>query len=357
MHIKHVLSLLFASVLTLALRAQDIHFTQYNMSVMALNPAQIGNFEGTVRLGGIYRGQWASVYGGSDQFKTPYLWADAPIIRGFRKRDWVSVGLMFFADKAGELGLRHNAQKLGASYNLALDKKGNSYFSLGVNWGSETRSVNYQEARFGDGLLLGGPEKSLDYASLAGAPKANYQDIDGGVQFRSTLNKKMDFHVGFSMFHLFTPDFTLQQNATDTTAGGGMGGGVQSSKRPLARRSVLHGQFNIATTDRMTISPTFLYQSMSGQDEIVVQGLASYLFDPQRDITLRFGVGYRMRDALQILLGVKQKDLTVGFAYDINTSDLTAASNYRGGFEIAANYIIRIYKPANAKPKVICPRF
>ena len=44
-----------------ALWAQDIHFTQFYMSPMTTNPANAGKFEGTARIGGIFRGQWASV--------------------------------------------------------------------------------------------------------------------------------------------------------------------------------------------------------------------------------------------------------------------------------------------------------
>jgi hypothetical protein len=56
-------------------------------------------------------------------------------------------------------------------------------------------------------------------------------------------------------------------------------------------------------------------------------------------------------------VGAQYKNLRVGLAYDINVSDLNQVSNYRGGFELAANYIIKIYKPAIVKPKVLCPRF
>ena len=96
---------------------------------------------------------------------------------------------------------------------------------------------------------------------------------------------------------------------------------------------------------------------MSGADEIILQALAGYLFNPERDITLHFGVGYRMRDALHPIIGGRYKNLTVGMAYDVNTSNLSQATNFRGGFEIAANYIVKIYKPAVIKTKVLCPRF
>ena len=91
--------------------------------------------------------------------------------------------------------------------------------------------------------------------------------------------------------------------------------------------------------------------------EAVRMSLAGYLFNAEKGITLNMGLGYRLSDAINVLAGIKVKSLTVGIAYDINTSSLRTASNYRGGFEIAANYIIKIYKPAVVKPKVLCPRF
>ena len=60
---------------------------------------------------------------------------------------------------------------------------------------------------------------------------------------------------------------------------------------------------------------------------------------------------------VQALVGAQYKDLRVGFAYDINTSGLSQETNYRGGFELAANYIIRIYKASKVEPKILCPRF
>ena len=98
---------------------------------------------------------------------------------------------------------------------------------------------------------------------------------------------------------------------------------------------------------------------MSGADEISLQALAAYMFNEEKDIDLNFGLGYRRSggDAVYPMLGARYKTLRIGLAYDVNVSDLSAQSNYRGGFEIAANYIVKIYKPAKVKTKVLCPRF
>lgn len=351
MRSKKLLFLLFILFLGSALWAQDIHFTQYYMSPMTLNPAMTGKFEGTARIGGIYRSQWSSVI--SNPFRTPSAWIDAPIIQGFRKRDWVGVGFMVYQDKTGTAGLTHSAGKLGAVYHLGLDKKGNAVLSIGGHYGGEQRKIDENALKFGDGFNSDGSytqSNSADFNRILG--NAKYTDIDLGVVLSSRLNKTMDFNIGFSMYHMFKPNYSLV-----STGGTGGTGTAQQGVSKIPRRAIAHGQFNMELTDKWSLSPSFIFQTMEGNDEIMVQGLAGYLFNAEKGITLNMGLGYRLSDAINVLAGIKVKSLTVGIAYDINTSSLRTASNYRGGFEIAANYIIKIYKPAVVKSKVLCPRF
>ncbi len=330
---------------------------------MTLNPANIGNFEGTVRIGGIYRGQWASVIGNKGQYKTPSLWADAPIIRGFRKRDWVGVGLVFFSDKAGAGGLTHTAAKFGASYHLSLDKKGNAYLTVGAQYGQASRRLDPSKLQFEEGFLnptpTGGYNSSaqVDFLNATQA-KSDWSDIDGGVVLRAKLNKRMDMSIGYSMYHIGEGKYGL----VTSSGGGGTSTGTSTpntSSDEIARRSVITGLFNIKLNNKLSVGPSFIYQTMSGADEISLQALASYLFNAEKDIDLNFGLGYRLSggDAIYPMLGARYKNLRVGLAYDVNISDLNQVSNYRGGFEIAANYIVKIYKPAVVKTKVLCPRF
>jgi len=54
--------LLFAITFSyLAVQAQDIHFSQFYMSPLNLNPALTGVMNSQVRVVGNYRNQWASV--------------------------------------------------------------------------------------------------------------------------------------------------------------------------------------------------------------------------------------------------------------------------------------------------------
>jgi len=87
------------------LKAQDIHYTQYELSPMTLNPALTGAYEGTFRVGGIYRDQWSSVL--NNQYVTYTLYGDLPVIRGFGKNDWFGAGILLTNDRAGSASLNH----------------------------------------------------------------------------------------------------------------------------------------------------------------------------------------------------------------------------------------------------------
>ena len=134
-----------------SLSAQDIHFSLYNMSPLTLNPAHTGAFSGTIRIGGIYRDQWASFLG--NQFVTPSFYIDSPIIRGFRDNDWVGVGMAIYSDEAGTSRLQTSATMFSAAYHLGLNKKGTSILTLGLQGGNVQRRVRFGEGtRFEDEL-------------------------------------------------------------------------------------------------------------------------------------------------------------------------------------------------------------
>lgn len=329
---------------------QDIHYTQYNMSPLTLNPAMAGSFEGTIRVGGIYRSQWRSLLG-SNQFETPTVFADAPIIRGFRKQDWIAVGLGATRDfRVGTLEHKIMNFAMGGAYHIGLSKKRKTYLSLGGQFDSETRRLDLTDGRPQDAIESGARTKDplLPMGNLLGA---TLQQFNAGIALNAELNKRMNMVIGFSMMNIAKSGYGLKEY----TQGKKPEKGDDKVKKPSL--TIVHGQFNIAMTDRWTLSPSFLFQTVAAQDEIVVQAQGAYLFDPKNEITLTAGLGYRLGDAVSLMAGGKRKNLTIGLAYDINTSDLTPDTNYRGGFELAANYIIKIYKPAIIKPKVICPRF
>ena len=354
---KPLLFFFFTAILG-TLQAQDIHFSLFNMSPLTLNPANTGAFFGTARVGGIYRGQWYNV-SGADGYETPSFYADAPILRGFREQDWIGVGGMIFNDQAGSNKLRTNATMISASYHLGLGKDGKSVLTLGLQGGSVQRRYDPKDLTVGDGF---GPNLAYNAGNSSdpfvgggtsggGRDKTDYLDFAAGLLFRSQIDETTNFELGVSGAHVTQPDYlfgNLRENQDSINVDG-------AGKRPL--RLTAHTKYEWALTDRWSAAPTAMFQTSKGATEVSLQAWAGYLINPEMQVKLNFGLGYRFGDAGKVLLGLDYKHLRVAAAYDVNFSQLNSATNYQGAFEIAAWYIIKIYKDPEIKQTILCPKF
>ncbi len=330
------------------LQAQDIHFSLFNMSPLTMNPAHTGAFYGTARIGGIYRDQWNTIPGARG-FRTPAFYVDAPIFRGFGDNDWIGVGGSMFSDKAGTADLSTTAFMLSGAYHLGLGKEGNTVLTLGVQGGTTQRRLDLQstELIFEDELDMdvgGGGLGAGAGADREMEANENYFDLNVGLMLRSRLNDQTNFELGVAGGHILQPEYNLLSSGTD-----------EQRRRPL--RITAHGALNYDFTDKWRFSPTFLFQTTQGATETMLQVWGGYLINPEKAVRLNFGTGYRLGDAVPILLGIDVGDLKVALAYDINTSSLSAATSSVGGFEIAASYIIKIFKEPDVTPAILCPEF
>lgn len=327
-----------------AIHAQDIHYTLFNMSPLTLNPALTGAYEGTARIGGIYRDQWANVV--SNSFTTPGVYLDAPIIRGFGKKDWVGVGAINVNDEAGRFYLQTNISGLSLAYHAGLGN--NSVLTLGLQGAMVQRRVDTQSGflRFEDSydISTGGfTSASTDLTNIR--ENVNYTDINAGLMLRTKLPGKRTLELGFSAAHINAPRYSM----VNTT-----GFNDDGTRRPL--RLAAHGSFfTPLKNEKWSLSPTFLVQTTAGAFEGIGQAWAGY--EVKKDVRVNFGAGYRVGDALQVLVGLDYEDLKVAASYDMNVSSLAAVSKTVGGFEISAWYILKMYKKPDVKPIIFCPHF
>ena len=70
--------------------------------------------------------------------------------------------------------------------------------------------------------------------------------------------------------------------------------------------------------------------------------------------TVYAGAWVRLNDAIVPYIGLEFSGMRIGASYDINTSNLKAASESRGGMEISLIYIKR---PPGTGKGVPCPKF
>lgn len=317
---------------------QDVHFTQFTMSPLMLNPANTGAYNGSYRIGGIYRDQWAHI---SKSFQTPAIYIDAPIIRGFRAQDWLGVGVNLFQDKAGIAGMRFGGLLISGAYHLALQKSRKDVITFGFGGGNMTRNIDMNNMAIKLQDELEGPPGTMSIDRTSVQNKVDYIDLNAGILYTRKLKNGKSLRTGLSVNHLNKPQYRLR------------GGGGDADRLPI--RIAAHGEVDLVVNDKWTVTPALLFQNMSKINEIQAQALAGYLFNAEKEITLLGGLGFRIGDAVPVIVGAQWKTLRVGVSWDYNFSEVTPNGN--GGFEIAASYIVKIFKKPSVKPVIICPRF
>ncbi len=320
-----------------ALSAQDIHFTQFTYAPLSVSPAQTGLFEGTYRIGGLYRSQWNS--GVKNGYQTPVLYVDLPI-KGLRKQDWIGLGVNFARDASGLAALTNTGIGLNAAYHIGMDPKGQNVLSLGGSVGFMQRSVNRDQLKFQDGLLLLNPALSQDLKNIS-ETGISYRDFNLGANFRSKMSKTSTLNLGVSLEHAFTPKYNL----------------VTPTASKLPRRLNIYATVEAAVSKRFSVFPALIYRSAGGTNETMLQAVGGLKLDPKKNLMLRGGVGYRFGDALQVLGGIDFGDIRVGASYDYTTSSLRANTKAQDGFEIAVAYIGKIFKKPNPPAAILCPKY
>ena len=282
------------------LKSQDLHNTLFYMNPLHMNPAFSGAYEGTFRIGGLYRDQARTAIGKS-AYKTPTIFVDAPILM-IGKRHWIGVGLLVFQDAAGDGKLTTSAGQLSGAFHLALDKKSKNVLTLGVQWGKVGRKLKNLNGFLPEDLisqqLANTPGASTDDQIFSGGgggstpgnnsdKKKDFSDVNLGFLFKSKANKTTDYNFGVSARHITTP-------GNDYNFG--------SSNVDLNMRLIAHAQLNTALNDKWTLTPEIYFSNISPAKQFQAHAWAGYWLKPADNIKLNGGLGYRVGDSAQLLL-------------------------------------------------------
>ena len=136
--------------------AQDPHFSQFFASPLTINPANTGNFSGSLRAALNSRTQLPEF---NNPYATKTLSLDAPIFKKYIKEDdKLSVGLLILSDQSGNKLLNDNNIAASVSYSKALDENANHSIAVGFQGISELgQAKNQRDAntphRFAESIL------------------------------------------------------------------------------------------------------------------------------------------------------------------------------------------------------------
>jgi type IX secretion system PorP/SprF family membrane protein len=348
---------------TMQVWSQDLHYSWYQFAPLTVNPALAGAFSGSYRINGIYSDKQGALT--ARNYRTFTLSADSPIMRGIRRQDWVGLGIeASMINPLNRSGLVTNLEpggssftafqtwttmKIGAAYHLSLDKKRTRIFTLGAQYANNTRA--YKNLSQADGRvnpMTGAVDLDIQrfnaFARQADPQKdysLPFKDITVGVMY-NVRNKKSDLKLGVAVEGINAPKVGL-----DTIP-------KLREKKYLGMN--IHGAYEMEVNKRTWITPGFYYYSLGPSNGLNINTHVKYLLQPENELNLIGGLGFRNLRALSVYAGAEKKNIKIGMAFDVDLSSAAIGSKGVGGFEIVGSYIGTVYKKPKVKPEVFCPR-
>lgn len=323
-------------MLSFSSSGQDIHFSQYYMNPVYLNPALTGNFDGDWRFTGNQKSQWRSV---SRPFNTLAFSAE-------NKEELVLPGLYhglnFYHDAAGDGNYRTIEFNLTNSYQKYLNSDSIHSVTIGAQFGVNHKRVDISKLNFDmqfDGYTY---DVNLGSGETFNTESMTNFNLALGAVYKYKPEKRKELVAGIGWFNVSTPNQSFMDNST-----------IKRNKRV-----VIHAKANYPLNYELDLQPGIFTQFQGEYKELVIGSNIKYIYKDLKGeyIAPYAGVWYRSLDATYIVAGLYYNNWIGGISYDINVSQLTPASNVRGGFEFSLQYIFHLFKPHDVKHR-ICPDY
>ena len=304
-----------------AVKAQDIHYTQWMQAPYQYNPASTGQFDGNHRFHLNHRNQWSSV---TVPFLTFGAMADSRTLLPVKGLHAMS---SFLYDVTGDSKFTTIHFQLGVAYEIPLGLDSVFKWKVGMQSSINQKRLSLRDLVFDDQFdgFLNNP--SLGTNENLSRLSRSYFDIALGSEWAIKVSDKMNLNFGLSWFNILKP----QQSFFNDNA------------------IILNPRYNImAQADwkldkKWTMHPGILYSAQANYQSfnwgtLMSLDVSENIFFTQK---LLLGGYIRARDAGSLMVGYQYDAWKAMLSYDINYSDLVPASNYRGGLELALIYILK----------------
>ena len=308
---------------SIKVRAQDLHYTQYDFAPLYLNPAQTGLFNGDYRFVANMRDQWFSV-------PVPYFTMsgsfDARILPDRLDKNVLSAGGLFHYDRAGDSRLSLTNLLFNVSYHQQISK--GLFLGAGIQTGFGQRRFRRDLMTFDDqfnGDVFDVGIVSADISNL-NRTVLSYMEIGGGLNLRYQKSSRTWLNSGLAFVHLNSPKQSF------------LGHDIR-----LKIRTSISANASVQVHTKWDLVPTLMFQNQGTYREFMFGLLSRYHINqnPGRETAVFFGIHNRFADAIAPVIGVNYQTWQFGFSYDINVSKFNAATDANGGFELSLIYINR----------------
>jgi type IX secretion system PorP/SprF family membrane protein len=314
--------------------AQDIHFSQYNLTPLLLNPANTGAYD---RFEAIlnYKEQWSKISSSSGLYRTMMAACDGRIFQKKQKTNCLSIGLSVYNDRASNGELNTNEINAYLSYHTKLSRT--STLGGGVFGGIAQKTILYEKFSWDEQYMNG------SYNSSNSTGEKIYEDNQSviypgfgcGVLYKfekgdkySSLNNFLGMNLGLSVSRINRPNYSFLSNERSNG------------------KIVSHADFFIGIRNtKISLNPGLVYMAQNGAQEVFAGCFFRYrIFDESKFTGLRknnsivLGTHVRSKDAFVASVQLEISEYTFGVSYDMNISGLKTVTYGRGGFEFSIRY-------------------
>ena len=322
------------------LDAQDLHYSQFWMNAMSVNPATTGLIEGDVRAGLYSRTQWLSV---TQPYQTNGIWAEAPVWKRKIQQDIFGAGFALDRDQAGDA--RYCTWRFNGffSYSKSLNYKNNHFLSAGLMVGVSQKRLDLDRLTTDEQYWQGLFDPTMPSMENFPTDHFAYPDVGAGIRWFYKPGAACAFDAGCSVMHLNRPRHSL----------------LHDDQIRLPMKYTATFQLNFPVSANVTLRPSCYYSLQDVHQEVLVGVLTAYSFHfDQKGYVNQWiaGLDYRLGDAVYVVTGLQWRKIQLQISYDFNVSRLSEASHGRGGMELSLMYVYKrpqLYRPH----KMPCPIF
>lgn len=333
------MSLLFVSILS-ETKGQDINFSQFYDLPLLRNPALAGIFTGDVRVTSAYRNQWQQV---TVPFRTMGLGIEIKRATRPDANDYFTIGLQATHDVAGDSKLSRTQLFPVLNYHKSLGGDKATFLSAAFMAGPVMQQFDPTKLTFDDQFQHGSFSASNPTRQAISNNRLTYWDPAAGINFSSTAGENTNYYIGLGVFHFTRPKVSFQpENDFRLNPKYVMNIGIAA---PTSHENTLivYGDLFMQGGSRQAQGGLLFSHDLVQRDDDQKTAISAGLF-------------YRMNDALIPVVKLDYFSTSIGITYDLNTSKLKTASQYRGGFELTLSY--KAFKKYNSAADMVrCPTF
>ncbi len=334
-------------------QAQDPDFSQQYATPLNLNPALAGNFNGTYRVGTVYRDAWRTAspvpiatyaFNGEYKFR---------LGREKKNNDYGAAGLKFFSDRTSIIEHNTNAISTFFAFHKSLTEFSKSYLSIGFEVGLTQKNLNYENLNFEDEFNginnFGGSTNEILEPNNFG-----YGDYSMGINYFSELNKKNDMNIGLTAKHLTNPNvsFWRRSESQDPDLVTVNRAGILLGLQIITRHQLSYA---------ISISPRLIFKTQGpSSTQIFTGSTLRYDLNTFNKSAVHLGLFARVSNTTASFelahftpfFGFEVNDMLLGISYDVNTHDVSNAYQGIGILEFSVSYTGEVIEDS-----AWCPEF